>query len=152
MPSSPAVPPPGSLRLRALNQLTGLQVRLYRRTGGRLGGTMRGAPILLLDHVGRKSGTARTTPLLYLDDPPDLVIVASAGGRAAHPAWWLNLRAAPETTVQVGPERRRMRAREATPQERERLWPRLVALYSDYDVYAARADREIPVVVLAPVA
>jgi deazaflavin-dependent oxidoreductase (nitroreductase family) len=150
MPSTPAVPPPGSIRLRALNQLTALQVRLYRRTGGRLGGKMRGSPILLLDHVGRKSGTRRTTPLLYLDDAPDLVIVASAGGRAAHPAWWLNLRAAPETTVQVGAEHRRVRAREANAEERARLWPRLVTMYSDYDVYAARTDREIPVVILSP--
>jgi len=152
MASSPAVPPPGSLRLRALNVLTGLQVRAYRRTGGRVGARLRGAPVLLLDHVGRKSGTPRTTPLLYLDDPPGLVIVASAGGRAAHPAWWLNLRAAPETTVQVGGERRRVRAREADAAERERLWPKLVAMYPDYDVYAKRTDREMPVVILSPVA
>lgn len=146
----PPVPKPGSLGLRALNLLTTVNVILYRATGGRLGGKLVGAPVLLLDHVGRKSGTRRTTPLLYLADGDDLVIVGSRGGSDATPAWWLNLQASPSTTVQVGRESRRVVAREATADERTRLWPRLSAMYPDYDVYQSRTEREIPVIVLAP--
>lgn len=144
----PPVPKPGSLGLRALNLLTTATVILYRATGGRIGGKMYGAPVILLDHVGRKSQTRRTTPLLYLADGEDLVIVGSRGGSDATPAWWLNLQANPETTVQVGGERRRVRGRQATPEERARLWPKLTAMYPDYDVYQSRTQREIPVIVL----
>ena len=150
MAASPRVPAPGSIPLRALNWLTAAHVSGYRRSGGRVGGRLKGAPVLLLDHVGRRSGARRTTPLLYLADGPDLVIVGSAGGREAPPAWWLNLRDAPETAVQVGSERRRVRARVASGEERERLWRRLVEMFPDYDVYRRRTNREIPVVVLAP--
>lgn len=133
------------------------QVWLYRRTNGRVGGTWRvmagfrsPVPVLLLDHVGRKSGRRFTTPLLYLEDGPDLVVVASQGGMAKNPQWFHNLRAQPEAQVQVGAELRRVRARVAEPEERAALWPRLVELYADFDTYQAWTDREIPVVVLEP--
>jgi F420H(2)-dependent quinone reductase len=146
----PPVPKPGSLRLKALNLLTGVNVILYRMTGGRLGGKVAGAPVLLLDHVGRKSGRRRTTPLLYMADGADLVIVGSRGGSDASPAWWLNLQASPATTVQVRRERRSVVARQATTDERAQLWPGLTAMYSDYDVYQRRTERELPVIVLSP--
>ena len=79
--------------------------------------------MLLLDHVGAKSGAKRTAPLLYFDDGDAVVIVASKGGYPKHPAWFHNLRANPETTVQIGRERRPVRARVATPEEHARLWP-----------------------------
>lgn len=132
--------------------MIGLNTALYRRTGGRIGNKVKGAPVLLLDHVGRKSGTARTTPLLYLEDGSDLVIVASRGGSEAMPAWFYNLMANPSTTVQVGSERRPVLARQASDDERERLWPQLTAMYPDYDVYQARTSRKIPVVILSPAA
>jgi F420H(2)-dependent quinone reductase len=150
MPASPAVPPPGSLRLKALNRLTALNVLVYRRSGGRLGGRIKGAPILLLDHVGRRSGQPRTTPVLYLEHGETLVIVGSRGGSAAPPAWWLNLAERPETTVQVGRKRRSVRARQATPEEHKELWPRLVAMFADYETYQRRTDRPIPVILLEP--
>lgn len=131
---------------------TRAHVALYRRTGGRIGHTAPGAPtMLLLDHVGARSGNARTTPLLYLADGDDLVIVASAGGHLRHPAWLHNLRAHPDTTVQVRDEVRAVRAREADEEERARLWPRLDAMYGSFVSYRQRADeagRVIPVVVL----
>jgi len=146
----PPVPKPGSLGLKAVNLLTGGTVISYRLTGGRLGGKVAGAPVLLLDHCGRKSGRRRTTPLLYMADGEDLVIVGSRGGSDATPAWWLNLQASPATTAQVGRERRSVVARQATPDGRARLWPGLTEMYSDYDVYQSRTERELPVIVLSP--
>jgi deazaflavin-dependent oxidoreductase (nitroreductase family) len=133
------------------------QVRLYRLTGGRIGGTWRvGAgfrkpvPVLLLDHVGRRSGRRYTVPLLYLRDGEDLVVVASQGGLPRHPQWYRNLLAEPETTVQVGAVHRRVRARVASVDQKAALWPRLVDLYADFESYQSWTDRDIPVVVLAP--
>lgn len=150
MPAAPPVPPPGSFALKLLNAMTKANVAIYRRSGGRFGGKVKGAPVLLLDHVGRKSGTARTTPVLYMANGDDLVIVASRGGSEAQPAWWLNLKANPATTVQVGRERRNVVAREANPEERAELWPRLTNMFGDFAVYATRTSRQIPVVILSP--
>jgi F420H(2)-dependent quinone reductase len=131
---------------------TRAHVALYRLTSGRIGHSAPGAPtMLLLDHVGARSGAARTTPLLYLADGDDLVIVASAGGHPRHPAWLHNLRAHPDTTVQVRDEVRPVRAREADADERARLWPRLDAMYGSFVSYRQRADeagRVIPLVIL----
>ena len=104
--------------------------------------------MLLLDHVGAKSGVKRTSPLLYIPNGDDLVIVASKGGYPKNPAWFYNLRANPETTVQVGSERRPVRARVANPEEKGRLWPRVVDAYGGYDDYQRRTGREIPLVIL----
>ena len=106
--------------------------------------------MLLLDHVGAKSGALRTTPLLYVRDGEDLALIASKGGFPKNPAWFHNLRANPETYVQVGPERRRVQARVAEPDERARLWDLAVAVWPGYEDYRARTDREIPLVVLEP--
>jgi deazaflavin-dependent oxidoreductase (nitroreductase family) len=146
----PPVPPPGSLALRVVNLGTKLNVLAYRLSGGRLGGRMKNLDVILLTHVGRKSGQRRTTPLLYLPDGEDLVIVASRGGSENDPAWWLNLQANPRATAEIKGQRREVTARRATPEERARLWPQLVNGYPDYDVYAQRTSREIPVIVLSP--
>jgi deazaflavin-dependent oxidoreductase (nitroreductase family) len=106
--------------------------------------------MLLLDHVGAKSGTLRTSPLLYIPDGENLVIVASKGGFPKHPAWFHNLRANPVTYARVGSERRRVRARVATAEERPRLWDLAVAVWPGYEDYRVRTDREIPLVVLEP--
>jgi F420H(2)-dependent quinone reductase len=107
--------------------------------------------MLLLDHVGAKSGTLRTSPLLYVEDGADLAIVASKGGFPKHPAWFHNLVANPDTFVQVGPERRAVHAREARPEERDRLWQLAVNSYGGYRDYAVHSKgREIPLVVLEP--
>lgn len=137
----------------ALNRGAGAHVWLYRHTGGRIGHYIPGVPgkMLLLDHVGAKSGTKRTSPLLYVRDGENVFIVASKGGFPKHPAWFHNLKANPETTVQIGGERRAVRARVATAQERERLWPMAVKAYRGYRGYQARSKgREIPLVILEP--
>lgn len=150
MPALPKVPEPGTVSFRIANALFGLNTWIYRLTGGRLGNKVKGAPVLLLDHVGRKTGTARTTPVLYLEDGADLVIVGSRGGSDAMPGWFFNLQANPATTVQVGRERRSVVARQATADEQQRLWPRLTEMYPDYAVYQTRTSRQIPVVILSP--
>jgi deazaflavin-dependent oxidoreductase (nitroreductase family) len=122
---------------------------IYRLTNGVIGHRFPGSPpMLLLTHIGAKSGTTRTTPLVYVDDPPNVVIVASKGGHPRHPSWYHNLMANPDVTVQVGSERREVHARVATPEERKRLWPMAVATYSGYGGYQKRTDREIPLVIL----
>ena len=144
-------PPPSSSRFWKVFQVgADLNVRLYRMSGGRIGGRMQKAKVLLLHHVGRKSGKTRVTPLLFLPDGERLVVVASKGGTDKNPAWFYNLMAAPETTVEVGRDTRRVRARRASDEERAQLWPRLVEIYSSYESYQRYTDRQIPVVVLDP--
>ncbi|MGB6207449.1 nitroreductase family deazaflavin-dependent oxidoreductase [Mycobacterium sp.] len=133
------------------------QVWVYRHTNGRIGGKWRiGAgfrkpvPTLLLEHRGRKSGKVFTIPLLYLADGPDLVVVASQGGLPNNPQWYRNLVAEPDVIAQVGSQRRPVHAVTADPQQRSRLWPRLVELYADFDTYQSWTEREIPVVILQP--
>jgi F420H(2)-dependent quinone reductase len=134
-----------------LNQAVKGHVLAYRATGGLVGHRVPGAPpMLLLDHVGAKSGKHRTTPLAYLGDGEDLVLVASKGGSPRHPAWFHNLRAYPDTTAQVGSERRAVRARVATAEQRARLWPKVVEMYPGYRHYQRRTEREIPLVILEP--
>ena len=124
---------------------------IYRATGGVVGHRIPGAPpMLLLDHVGAKSGTKRTSPLAYVKDGSDYVIVASKGGHPKHPAWYHNLRANPDTTIQVGSRKKAVRARVTTAEEHKRLWPKAVGVYSGYSGYQERTDRKIPLVILEP--
>ena len=132
-------------------KITGtIHVALYRLTGGRIGGRAFGAPVLLLTARGRKTGKLRTTPLLYLEDGDRLVVVASKGGAPRHPAWFLNLSANPQVTVERRRKRLTMRAREADDAERQRYWPQVVAMYSGYAKYQEKTSRRIPLVVLEP--
>ncbi len=129
--------------------MSGLNIWFYRLTGGRLFGTMAGAPILLLTTLGRRSGQPRTKPVLYLRDGDDLVVVASVGGQARHPLWLKNLQAEPAVTVEVGRERSERTARVVPDTEREVLWPRLVGMYPAFDLYQSWTSRQIQVVVLS---
>ena len=106
--------------------------------------------MLLLDHTGARSGTRRITPLVYVRDGENVVLVASKGGFPRNPAWFHNLLALPETTVQIAARRQAVRARVAEPAERERLWPKAVEAYPGYEDYQRRTAREIPLVILEP--
>lgn len=131
--------------------MTGMNNVAYRLSGGRVAGHVpSGAPICLLTTTGRHTRRQRTVPLLCLRDGADLVVVASRGGMSGHPAWYLNLRADSHAVVQLGPAVTRVRARDATEEERHRLWPRLTAIYEHFDAYQARTPRRIPVVILSP--
>jgi F420H(2)-dependent quinone reductase len=133
---------------RLWQRFTQAHNRVYRLSGGRVGGKFRGGPVLLVDHIGRKSGKKHTSPLIYARDGDDLVIVASKGGSRKDPLWWLNLKEHPETTVQVGSEKRAVRARKATPEEKQRLWPVVCDVYAPYDEYQRKTERDIPVILL----
>ena len=124
----------------------------YRATGGLIGHHIGPLTFLLLTTRGARSGLARTLPLLYGRDGDDLILVASKGGSPRHPAWYGNLAAHPEVVVQVGSSNRWMEARTATAEERPRLWKLMNRQYSGYDGYQERTDREIPIVVLEPLA
>ena len=140
MPANPTV----------MKVMSGINLFWYRLTGGAIGGSFGGRPILLLTTTGRKSGRSRTTPLQYLKDGENMVLVASNGGNSWHPAWWLNLERNPEAEVQVRDEKRRVKAEKAEGEERERLWRLVVEMYSGYEGYRKTANREIPVVILRP--
>jgi F420H(2)-dependent quinone reductase len=130
---------------------------IYRRTGGRVGGQLRlgagfrkPAPTLLLEHRGLKSGKTFVSPLLYITDDSNVIVVASALGRTDNPQWYRNLLAHPDVHIQIGPDRRAVRAVVASARERARLWPRLVDAYADFDSYQSGTEREIPVITLQP--
>ncbi len=123
---------------------------LYRWSGGRIGRTFRGGPILLLTTRGRKTGRQWTWPLCYLVTGNELVLVASAGGAPRHPAWYLNLRANPRLSVQLENRTQTMLARTAEGSERAQLWERAVLQYPVCAAYQRKSGREIPVVILRP--
>jgi deazaflavin-dependent oxidoreductase (nitroreductase family) len=124
---------------------------IYRASHGLIGHRVPGLPpMLLLDHVGAKSATHRTSPLVYGEDGQNLILVASKGGYPKNPAWYHNLVAYPDTTVQVGSRRCDVHARVAGAEERPRLWELMVGVYGGYEAYQRRTDREIPLVVLEP--
>jgi len=129
---------------------TGSHVFLYRLSAGRLGGSFRGAPILLLTTVGRKTGKLRTTPLLYIKNGNRIALVASNYGRDRDPSWWTNLRRNPQAQVQIKGQTWAARAERANSLEKARLWPLLTKMYPAYKDYQQKTKREIPVVILTP--
>jgi deazaflavin-dependent oxidoreductase (nitroreductase family) len=122
----------------------------YRATGGRVGGRVLGMPVLMLTTTGRRSGERRTVPLTYFEDGDALLVVGSKGGSPRHPDWFLNLESDPDATIQVGKQHRRVRARRATEEEAERLWPVVLGRAPVYGKYRSRTSREIPLVLLEP--
>lgn len=137
----------GAAGLRAVGKLN---VPLYKATGGRIGGRLNRAPILLLTTTGRKSGEPRTAPVLYLRRDDDLVVIGSNAGNAKTPAWSLNLQANPEAEVQIGRRSRPVRARVAEGAEHDELWQAMNEQYAGFDDYAARTNRDLKLFVLEP--
>ena len=131
--------------------MSSLHARLYRLTGGRfLPRWAGGLPVLSLTTTGRRSGRPRSTAIIYLENGDNLVVMPSNAGSDATPAWWLNLQANPEAEVQLGGERRRVRARRATPEEAERLWPQMRDAYVGFEAYQRFTARDQPIVLLEP--
>lgn len=124
---------------------------LVKGTGGRIGGTGFGMPVVILTTTGRKSGKERTTMLTApLHDDDRVVLVASYGGDDRHPAWFLNLRDNPDVGLELRGKKRRMVARVADEKEKDALWPEVVAAYKGYADYQTKTDRDIPLVILEP--
>jgi deazaflavin-dependent oxidoreductase (nitroreductase family) len=120
----------------------------FRANKGVVGGPFEGAPMVLLTTKGARSGELRTTPLVYSKDGDRLVIIASMAGAPKHPAWFLNLRANPEVTLEVGTEKFKARAVVTEGAERDRLFKAQAALMPNFDEYQQKTTRVIPVVVL----
>ena len=120
----------------------------FRATGGKVGGQFEGAPLLLLHSTGAKSGQDRVAPVMYLADGDDLVVFASKAGADTNPDWFHNLKANPDTRVEIGADTVAVRARVAEGEERDRLFDRQKAAYPGFADYEAGTDRVIPVVVL----
>jgi F420H(2)-dependent quinone reductase len=140
--------------LYAGRRSTKIHVAVYRRTRGKIGGNLPGWPqsrIALINHTGAKTATKRTSPLMYHEHGDAIVVAGTKAGQPSHPAWFHNLMANPDTTIQIGSEVREVRARLATDEERDQLWKKMLAIYPGYDFYERNAKgRKIPVVVLDP--
>ena len=151
MPSDHAVARlSNTIGARGLRWVGKMNVPLYRATGGRLGGRVNKAPVLLLTTTGRKSGQQRTAPVVYLADGERMVVINTNAGTGKIPAWSLNLEANPEAEVEVGRKRIPVTARVADGDERADLWRRHNEQYAGFDDYDAKLEREPKVIVLEP--
>jgi deazaflavin-dependent oxidoreductase (nitroreductase family) len=140
---------PSDLALKTMNRVHRL---VLGATGGKLGWTASGMPVLELTTTGRHSGQPRATMLTSpYQEGSTIVVIASRGGDDRHPAWYLNLRDNPDVTVSVeGKPAQPMRAETADPETRARLWPLITADHKNYAGYQRKTNREIPVVLLHP--
>ena len=127
------------------------QVEEIESSGGRAGMSLRGMPVVLVTHRGRKTGAVRKTPLMRVMDGRNYVLVASKGGAPEHPVWYHNLLAGPDVAIRDGEQVHEMRVRLVEGRaERERLWALAVQAYPDYAEYTRRTTREIPLFVAEP--
>ncbi len=122
----------------------------FRANEGRVGGRFEGNPLLLLHHTGAKSGKSRINPLAYLSDGGRYVVFASKGGAPTHPDWYHNLKAHPNTTIEVGTDTVDVVASEATDEERERIFRIQAERVPQFAEYQKQTKRLIPVMVLTP--
>jgi deazaflavin-dependent oxidoreductase (nitroreductase family) len=126
-------------------------VQAYRESGGEVGHEWQpGVFTLLLTTTGRRSGQPFTTPLIYREDDGDYIVVASKAGAPPHPDWYRNLEANPAAEIQVGADVMAVDAETVTGEDRSRLWAKMTEVWPQYDEYATKTDREIPVVALRP--
>jgi deazaflavin-dependent oxidoreductase (nitroreductase family) len=134
----------------APNDFNAQVIEEFRANGGRVGGRFEGMPLLLLHHTGARSGQERVNPVAYLTDGDRYVIFASKAGAPTHPAWYHNLKAHPEVTIEVGTDTLPARAAEVTGEERERLYRAQVERSPQFGEYERKTSRVIPVVILSP--
>ncbi len=134
----------------ALRTMGRLNVPIYRLTRGRLMNTIGSAPVMLLTSIGRRSGQPRTAPVVYGADGERLIVISSNGGNHNAPGWSYNLKPNPDAEVQIGSQRRLVRARVAEGEERARLWQEMNELYEGFEDYEANVTRDIAVFLLEP--
>jgi deazaflavin-dependent oxidoreductase (nitroreductase family) len=131
-----------------VNDFNAKIIEEFRANGGETSGPFKGRKLLLLTTTGAKSGKSRTTPLVYSNDGDRVVIIASKGGAPEHPAWYHNLMAHPEATVELGTEKFEAKASVAPSPERERLYAQHAEAMPAFNEYEQKTTRKIPVVVL----
>jgi deazaflavin-dependent oxidoreductase (nitroreductase family) len=122
----------------------------FRANQGRVGGTWEGTPLLLLHHTGAKTGVSRVNPVAYLPDDQRYLLWAANGGAPKNPDWYHNLKAHPNTRIEVGSETIDVAAEEATGEERERLFAKATKRHPQLDEIARKAARVIPMILLTP--
>src|SRR5260370_21861756 len=135
------------------NDRTREQVKLYEATNGVEGGTFNGKPVIVLTYKGARSGKIRKTPLMRIEHNGTYAVAASYAGAPTHPFWYHNIVANPIVELQDGAVKHEMLAREIFGEEKDEWWKRADAAYAEFPTYralAARAGREIPVLVLEP--
>ena len=135
---------------RIIRAFTDAHVALIRITRGRVGARMGTMTFCNLTTTGRKSGVERHNPLASFPHDDGLVVIASAGGSDADPAWYRNLVANPDVRVEVDGVDRPMTARTATDEERALIWPGVIAKAKNFEGYQTKTSRKIPVVILRP--
>ena len=133
-----------------MNEFNKQVIEEFRANEGKVGGNFEGAPILLLHSKGAKSGEGRIHPMMYLPDEGRYVVFASKAGAPNNPAWYHNLVANPDASIEVGTETLEVTATQAEGAERDELYARQVSLYPTFGDYEAKTDRVIPVMVLTP--
>src|SRR4029077_12151885 len=131
-------------------QFIRFQVYVYRRSGGKRLGHIRGMPVLLLTTVGRKTGKTRVNPVVYIRDGNNYVIIAANAGADKNPGWFANLQANPQTTIEVDDMTLNANSHKASKEEKARLWPRLVEQAPFFEGYRKKTTRDIPMIILQP--
>ncbi len=120
----------------------------FRSSGGKVGGQFAGAPMIIITHTGAKSGKTYTSPLVYSKDGDRCVIIASKAGAPKNPSWYHNLVAHPDVTVEIGTEKFKAKASEVKGAERDRLFEAQAKMMPQFNEYAKKTARKIPVLVL----
>jgi deazaflavin-dependent oxidoreductase (nitroreductase family) len=121
----------------------------FRQNAGKVSGNFEGAPLLLLTTTGAKSGQQRTTPVMYLPEGDHWYVFASMGGAPTSPAWYHNLVAHPDVTVEIGTDKFEARATPVTDRaERDRVYAEQVSRFPQFAEYEQKTKRVIPVVKL----
>jgi deazaflavin-dependent oxidoreductase (nitroreductase family) len=139
-----------SVKTTLIRTATNIHVAVIRSSHGKLAAHMGPQDLCVLTTTGRKSGVERRNPVAYFPHSEGLAVVASANGSDKNPAWYLNLVANPEVTVEIDGVERPMTARTASDAEKEQIWPRVVAQVKSFDSYRTKTSRNIPVVILTP--
>ncbi len=132
---------------KALKFLAKLHVFINKWSGGLLWNTMEGNEVCFVTMTGAKSGRQITIPVLHLPYKSGVLLVASQTGRDTNPLWYKNIVKTPDIKVRHRGNTLELRARDATKEEKEDLWPICDALYSDFALYRARTTRDIPILV-----
>lgn len=141
----------GPVLRRIVRNANRLATWLYRRSSGRIGGTAKGLPVLLITVPGRKTGTPHTAPVAYFEDNGRYLVTGSAGGTKTDPQWFRNLRATTRAQIQLGNTQYDVQAEVADAADRDHLWQDIVLAQAPFFAkYEAKAGRTIPVALLTP--